>query len=48
MPPKHTFVWCLALIELEINNIVFSIFGNFLRHPVFITNKTNTQTKFLT
>ena len=46
MPPKH--IWCLALIELEINNVVFPIFGKFLRHPVFITNKTNTQTKFLT
>ena len=24
-PPEHTFIWCLALFELEINNVVFPI-----------------------
>ena len=44
-PPVHTFIW---RFELEIINAVFPIFSNFLGHPVFIINKTNTRTKRLT
>ena len=41
--PEHTFIWRLAWIELEINNVVFPFFRNFSRHPVLLIKPIHGQ-----
>ena len=47
-PPVHTFIWRFSIVWTGNQQCSVPHFSSFLRHPVFITNKTNTRTKRLT